>query len=80
MHVGPWFWKKAKIKEEKKGWCEVRESELLDKEIEDDRSARKMDHGQLNKQKKPPLDALEHRMRRKERHVGEALQIWVKLT
>jgi hypothetical protein len=31
----------------------------LDKEIKDDRSARKMDHGQLNKKKNPLLDALE---------------------
>jgi hypothetical protein len=52
----------------------------LDKEIEDDRSTRKMDHGQLNKQKKPLLDALEHRARRKERQAGEALKTWVKLT
>jgi hypothetical protein len=29
----------------------------LDEEIEDDRSSRKKDRGQLNKQKKPPLDA-----------------------
>jgi hypothetical protein len=52
----------------------------LDKKIEDDRSARKMDHGQLNKRKKPLLDALEHRTRRKERQAGEALKTWVKLT
>jgi hypothetical protein len=52
----------------------------LDEEIEDDRSARKMDSGQLNKRKKIPLDALEHRMRRKERQAGEALKTWVKLT
>jgi hypothetical protein len=29
----------------------------LDEEIKDDRSARKMDHGQLSKQKNPPMDA-----------------------
>jgi hypothetical protein len=52
----------------------------LDKEIKDDRSARKTDHGQLNKKKNPPLDALEHRARRKERQAGEALKTWVKLT
>jgi hypothetical protein len=39
----------------------------LDEEIEDDRSTRKMDRGQLNKQKNPLLDALEHHVRRKER-------------
>jgi hypothetical protein len=32
----------------------------LDEEIEDDRSTRKKDHGQLSKQKNPSLDALEH--------------------
>jgi hypothetical protein len=46
---------------EKKRWSEVRESKSLDEEIEDDRSTRKMDHGQLNKWKKMSLDALEHR-------------------
>jgi hypothetical protein len=52
----------------------------LDEEINDDRSARKMDCGQLSKQKKPSLDALEHRMKRKEKQAGEALKTWVKLT
>ena len=52
----------------------------MDEEIEDDRSARKMDHGQLSKRKKAPLDALEHRVRRKERQADEALKTWVKLT
>jgi hypothetical protein len=52
----------------------------LDEEIEDDRSVRKKDHGKLSKRKKPPLDSLEHRARRKERQVGEALKTWVKLT
>jgi hypothetical protein len=52
----------------------------LDEEIEDDRSTRKMDRGQLSKWKNPPLDALEHRARRKERQAGEALKMWVKLT
>jgi G:T/U-mismatch repair DNA glycosylase len=52
----------------------------LDEEIEDDRSARKMDHGKLNKRKKPLLDALEHCARRKERQADEALKTRVKLT
>jgi hypothetical protein len=52
----------------------------LDKEIEDDRSIRKKDRGQFSKWKNPPLDALEHRVRRKERHAGEALKMQVKLT
>jgi hypothetical protein len=52
----------------------------LDEEIEDDRLSRKKDNGKLNKQKNPPLDALEHHVRRKERQDGEALKTWVKLT
>jgi hypothetical protein len=52
----------------------------LDEEIEDDRSTRKKDRGQLSKRKKPPLDALEHCTRRKERQAGEALKTRVKLT
>jgi hypothetical protein len=52
----------------------------LEKEIENDKSARKKDCGQLSKWKNPPLDALEHRARRKERQAGEALKTWVKLT
>jgi hypothetical protein len=52
----------------------------LNEDIEDDRSTRKKDRGKLNKRKKPPLDALEHRARRKERQAGEARKIWVKLT
>jgi hypothetical protein len=39
-----------------------------------------MDHGKLIKQKNPPMDALEHLARKKERHVGEALKMWFKLT
>jgi hypothetical protein len=52
----------------------------LDEDIEDDKSTRKKDHGQLNKKKKPPLYALEHRARRKESQAGEALKTRVKLT
>jgi hypothetical protein len=58
----------------------VRKSKSLDEEIEDDRSTRKMDRGQLRKWKNPPLDALEHHVRRKERQAGEAQKKWVKLT
>jgi hypothetical protein len=68
------------VRKEKKRWSEVRERKSLDEEIEDDRSARKKDRGQLSKRKNPPLDALEHRARRKERQAGEALKTWVKLT
>jgi hypothetical protein len=52
----------------------------LDEEIEEDKSTRKMDCGKLSKLKKPPLDALEHLMGRKERRVGKALKTRVKLT
>jgi hypothetical protein len=52
----------------------------LDEEIKDDRSARKMDHGQLSKWKNPLVDSLENLVGRKERQVGEALKMWVKLT
>jgi hypothetical protein len=47
----------------------------LDEEIEDDRSARNKDRGQLNKWKNPPLDALQHCVRRKEIQAGEALKM-----
>jgi hypothetical protein len=53
---------------------------MLDEDIEDDRSTRKTDHGQLNMRKNPPLVSLEHRARRKERQDGEALKMQVKLT
>jgi hypothetical protein len=91
--AGPWLWKKADIREEgrlteirskwlkkQKRWNEVRESKLLDEEIEEDRSTRKVDRGQLSKRKNPSVDALENLAGRKERHVGEALKKRVKLT
>jgi hypothetical protein len=52
----------------------------LNGEIEDDRSARNKDCGKLSKWKKPPFDALEHHVRRKERQAGKALKTWAKLT
>jgi hypothetical protein len=68
------------VRKREKRRSEVRESKSLDEEIEEDRSARKMDHGQLSKKKNPPVDALENLMGRKERQAGEALKTWVKLT
>jgi hypothetical protein len=59
---------------------ERRERNSLNEDIEDDGSTRNTNHGQLNKWKKPPLDALEHHPRRKERQASEALKTWVKLT
>ena len=53
---------------------------MLDEEIEDDKSARNMDQGQLRKWKNPSLDALKHHARRKERQAGEARKKKVKLT
>jgi hypothetical protein len=61
-------------------WSEVREINPLDEDIKDGRSSRKMDRGKFSKWKNPSLNALEHRVRRKERQVGEALKMWVKLT
>jgi hypothetical protein len=52
----------------------------LDEEIEDDKSTRKKDRGKLSKKKNPPLDSLEHHVRRKERQASEALKMRVKLT
>jgi len=52
----------------------------LNREIKEDRSARKMDCGQLDKQKKPPMDGLEDLARKKERKAGTALKMRVKLT
>jgi hypothetical protein len=70
----------SKWPKEKKRRSEVRESKSLDGEIEEDRSTRKMDRGQLSKWKNPPMDALEHLAGKKERQAGEALKTWVKLT
>jgi hypothetical protein len=57
----------SKWSEKKKRLSEVRESKPLNKEIEDDRSARKMDHGKLSKRKKMSTSALEHLTKNKER-------------
>jgi hypothetical protein len=46
----------------------------LYKEIKEYKFGGKTNHGQLNKQKNPPVDSLEHLARRKERQVGEALK------
>jgi hypothetical protein len=52
----------------------------LDEKIRDERSERKKYRGQLNKQRNPSLDALEHHEMKKERQVGEARKKRVKLT
>jgi hypothetical protein len=38
----------------------------LDEKTEENRSTRKIDHGQLNKRKNPPIDDLEHLAGKKE--------------
>ena len=58
----------------------MRKSKLLDEEIGDDISTRKKDHGQLNKQRKPSLDDLEHCAMKKERQAGKAQKKRFKLT
>jgi hypothetical protein len=70
----------SKWPKKKKRRREVRESESLNEKTEEDISTRKMDRGQLSKQKKPLIDALDHFAGKKERRVGEALKMWVKLT
>jgi hypothetical protein len=45
----------------------VRESKSLNEKTEEDKSTRNMDHGQLNKNKNPPIDDLVHLTRKKER-------------
>jgi hypothetical protein len=67
------------VKEEEKKE-QSKKNESLDEKIEENRSTRKMDRGQLSKWKKPPIDALEHLMGKKERQAGEAQKTWVKLT
>jgi hypothetical protein len=70
----------SKWSKNKKRRSKVRENESLNEKIEEDRSSRNMDRGQINKRKKPPTDALEHLWGKKERQAGEALKTWVKLT
>jgi hypothetical protein len=57
----------SKWSNKKKIRREVRENESLNENIEEDRSARKMDHGQLSKKKNSSTSALEHLMGKKER-------------
>jgi hypothetical protein len=59
--IGSKWSRKRKIR------SKVRENEPLNEKVEEDRSKRKMDCGQISKQKKPPMDALEHLAGKKER-------------
>jgi hypothetical protein len=69
-----------KWSKKKKRRSEVRENESLNENIEEDRLARKMERGQLSKWKKPPTDAFEHYVGKKERQDGKALKTQVKFT
>jgi hypothetical protein len=67
-------------------WVEVRKREKRRSEVSHWTRRSRMTDKQERRivdnstRKKPPLDALEHRVRRKERQAGEALKIRVKLT
>jgi hypothetical protein len=65
------------VKEKEK---ERRESESLNEKTKEERSIRKRDHGQLNKQKNPPIDTLEHLVGNKHSRASEALKTQAKLT
>jgi hypothetical protein len=67
-----------KWSKKKKRRSEARENKSLDEKIEENKSARKIDHGQLSKWKNPPIDSLEHLTGKMERQVGEAQKTWVK--
>jgi hypothetical protein len=45
----------------------VKESKPLNEKIEEDRSTKNMDHGQLSKRKNPSMSDLEHLVGKKER-------------
>jgi hypothetical protein len=46
----------------------------LEENIDEDRSTKKMNRGQLKKRKNPSTSALENLMEKKEEQVGEALK------
>jgi hypothetical protein len=71
---------RSKWLEKQKRRSEGQEDELLDKKTKENRSARKIDRGQLSKRKNPPIDSLEHLTGKKEGQAGKAWKIWVKLT
>jgi hypothetical protein len=56
----------SKWLKKKKRQSEVRERKSLDEDIEEDRSTRKVDHGQISRWKNTPVDSLEHLIGRKE--------------
>jgi hypothetical protein len=58
----------------------VKESKSLKEKIKEDKEAKKIDHGQVNKQKKTLMGALEHLMEKKEEQVSEVLKMRVMWT
>jgi hypothetical protein len=59
---------------------EARENESLDEKIEENRLTRNMDCRKLRKKKMPPMNTLEHFVRKKEGQAGEAQNMWIRLT
>jgi hypothetical protein len=70
----------SKWSKKQKRRSEVRKNKSLNEKIEEDKSTRKMDRGQLNKGKNPPMDSLENLTEKKERQLDEAWKMQVKLT
>jgi hypothetical protein len=66
--------KEAEKKEKRK------EKIVVEEKIEEDKETKKMDHGQLSKQKKASTGALDHLVENRERQAGEALKTRVKWT
>jgi hypothetical protein len=52
----------------------------LKEKIKEDKETKKIDHGQVNKQKKTLMGALEHLAKKKEEQVGEVLKMRVMWT
>ena len=55
----------------------VKESKPLKENINEDKETNKIDHGQVSKQKRTPMGALEHLAEKKEEQVDEVLKMWV---
>jgi activator of 2-hydroxyglutaryl-CoA dehydratase len=64
----------SKWLKKKKRRNEVKESKLLKEKIKEDKATKKIDHGQVSKQKKILMGALEHLTEKKEEQVDEVLK------
>jgi hypothetical protein len=60
----------SKWSKKNKRRIKVMENKSLDKKIEENRSTRRMDHGQLSKHKTPPMVFLENLVGKMERQAG----------